>query len=199
MPGLSGKVGAGRLTGKRECPVMKNNVARRTGSSAAIGLLALMLLFGSIGVFISTANDIDLDDVTASASMDADETAYYEYVAPRLDRLVMEMDETVEMVQGKSRDILALTVSGNRIETLTAEIVAYGDDHGVPVMFAEVHSMIVDATSTAIGTFEEARTALRTFNFSGMSGLVEGLTAAATDLHAAQEEMGRRGGGTKDA
>lgn len=192
-------VGTGRLNGKRESPVMNTHVARKTGASAVIGLLALLLLLGSIGVVISTANDIDLDDVTASVSMDADETAYYEYVAPRLDRLVMEMDNAVEMVEGKSRDILALTVSGNRIETLTAEIVAYGEEHGVPDTFTEVHSMIVDATSTAIGTFEEARNALRTFNFSGMSGLVEGFTAAANELHVAQEEMGRRGGGTNDA
>lgn len=171
---------------------------RRT-TSAAYLILALLLLFGSIGVVVTTANDIDLDNVTASAGMSPEETAYYEYVAPRLDRLVTEMDDVVVMVEAKSRDILALTVSGNRIDTLTEEITAFGEENGVPAQFQDVHGRILDATGTATATFDEARNALRTFDFSGMSGLVDGFTAAADELHAAQDELGRLDGGINGA
>jgi hypothetical protein len=172
---------------------------RKSGRSTILGILVCLVLVGSLGVVITTANDIDLRDVTASSTISPEERAYYEFVAPRLDRLVSEMDDVVIMVQGKSRDILALTVSGNRIETLTAAIIDYGKDAGVPERFVDVHSMILDATTTATGTFAEARNALRTFDFSRMSGLVNDFTLAASELHTAQVELGRRGGGTNDA
>ena len=178
---------------------MNSTSRKQPSTSTTYLILALLLLFGSIGVIVTTANDIDLGNVTAAAGMSPEETAYYEYVAPRLDRLVVEMDDVVVMVQAKSRDILQLTVSGNRIDTLTAEVTAFGEEHGVPARFQDLHDTILDATGTAIGTFDEARKALRTFDFSAMSGLVDGFTAAADELHVAQAELGSLGGGIDGA
>lgn len=162
-------------------------------------VLVVLLLFGSIAVMVTTAQDIDLRGMAAVDGLSGDETAYYEYVAPRLDRLVTEVDDVVVMVEGKSRDILALTISGARIEELAGEIVDYGEQHGVPDRFAGVHTSILNATEIATYTFGQARESLRTFDFSRMTGLVEDFRSAADGLHRAQAEMEATTGGTEDA
>lgn len=152
--------------------------------------LVLLLLVTMIGVSISTASDIALGTAApASETLTVDERTYYEYVAPRLDRLVSEVDDVVTMVDGRSRDIIALSVSGDRIEALIDEIVDFEATHGVPERFADVHMLIIDGSDTVAYTFGEARTALRTFNFSHMSSLVQQFGIAAQTLHNAQDQM----------
>lgn len=162
-------------------------------------VLALLLIFGSIAVMVTTAQNITLGRAGEVEGLTDDETAYYEYVAPRLDRLVTEVDDVVVMVEGKSRDILTLTISGARIEELAGEIVDYGEQNGVPDRFAGMHASILDATETATYTFGQARESLRTFDFSRMTGLVEDFQNAADGLHRAQAEMEAIVGGTEDA
>lgn len=181
-----------------EQQIMPGNHAPSRRVGALIALIAL-LLASSIGVMVSTANDIDLRVASGAHGLSAEENAYYEYVAPRLDRLVVEIDEVVQMVDGRSRDILALTISGNRIEELTRDITEYGEQNGVPSRFRDIHLAIVDATETATYTFDQARQALRTLNFSRMTGLVQDFQAAADGLYWADEELERIAGGTGDA
>ncbi len=161
--------------------------------------LLLLLLVTILGVTVSTATHIDLTPATGGSGLSDDESAYYEYVAPRLDRLVSEVDDVVVMVDGKSRDIIALSVSGARIEELAGEITVYGEEHGVPERFTDIHARILDATDTATYTFAQARQALRSFDFSGMTGLVAEFQAAADGLHRAQDALGVYGDGSKDA
>ncbi len=157
--------------------------------------LFLLLLVTIVGVTLSTASHIDLTPATGGTGLSDDESAYYEYVAPRLDRLVSEVDDVVVMVDSKSRDIIALSVSGARIEELTNEISTYGVEHGVPERFADIHARILDATDTATYTFDQARQALRSFDFSGMTGLVSEFQAAADGLHQAQDALRAYGDG----
>lgn len=175
----------------------------RTSRSPYITLavLLLVLLVTVVGVTVSTASHIDLQPVMRSSTsgLTKEESAYYQYVAPRLDRLVSEVDDVVVMVDGKSRDIIALSVSGARIEQLADEIMTYGNDHGVPRRFADIHARIVDATNTATFTFGQARQALRSFDFSGMTGLVGEFQAAAEALHQAQDALRAYGDGKEDA
>jgi hypothetical protein len=162
-------------------------------------ILVLLLIVSALGVVISTANDIGLGAVADVQGLSEDETAYYEYVAPRLDRLVVEIDDVVQMIGEKSRDILALTISGNRIEELTREITHYGEEYGVPDRFEAIHQVILEATGTASYTFDQARQALRTFNFSRMTGLVQDFQGAADGLHWADDQLEAIAGGTGDA
>lgn len=178
---------------------MTNRTPATASRRPVLFVLVMFLLLGSIAVMVTTAQDIDLREVAAVDGLSDDETAYYEYVAPRLDRLVTEVDDVVAMVEGKSRDIVALTISGARIEELADEIVEFGVQHGVPDRFAGVHASILDATKTATDTFAQARKALTTFDFSRMSGLVEDFSAAADELHRAQAEMDAIAEGTEDA
>lgn len=155
-----------------------------------IYVLLVLVLVGGIVTATVALQTVDVDEIDiASTGLTVDEEAYYEYVAPRLDRLVTEVNATREMVETKSRDIMALTRSGNVIETLTAEISAYGDENGVPEKFADVHSRILEASDTVNTTFDGARKALRTFDFSGMSDLVVGFTGAADEFAACSVDL----------
>lgn len=175
-------------------------IARTTRPSSPVRLtLLILLVITSIGVVASTAAHIDLDAAIGAPGLTAEESAYYEYVAPRLDRLVSEVDDVVIMVDGKSRDVVALATSGARIEKLTDEITRYGETHDVPARFAGIHAEILDATGTATYTFEQARQALRSFDFSGMTALVADFQAAADGLHRAQDALRIYGGGTAGA
>ncbi len=178
---------------------MSRESSRPNRHSAPFIVISILVLLGSIGVIISTANDLGIGTVETAVGLTEEENAYYEFVAPRLDRLVVEVDDVVVMVEGRSRDILDLTISGNRIEALTEQIVSFGDENGVPDRFAAIHQRIVAATDTTSHTFDEARESLRTFNFSNMSNLVTNFVAAADDLHAAQDQLEEIVGGTTGA
>lgn len=156
---------------------------------ALIGLM-LLLLVTVVSVSKVTVEDIDLGEAAPpSASLTVDEETYYRFVAPRLDRMVVEVDRLAEMVNGKSRDIIELTISANRIETLSEAIVEFGEENGVPERFGYVHHRILQSTGTFAYAFDEARSALSRFDFSGMTVLVPQFNDAAHMLHLAQEEM----------
>lgn len=155
-----------------------------------LSLLGLLILIGGIVTASVALQTVEVQEINLDiAELTAEEEAYYEYVAPRLDMLVTEVDATREMVETKSRDILALTRAGTVIETLTDEIVTYGEENGVPPKFASVHEKILAASDTVNFTFDQAKTALRTFNFSGMSDLVVGFSGAADAFTASRNDL----------
>lgn len=162
----------------------------RSKNTQRLLTFVILILLGGIvtaSVALQTVNVQEID--IEGGELTVDEEAYYEYVAPRLELLVVEVEATREMVETKSRDILALTRAGTVIETLTGEIRTYGEENGVPAKFADVHVEILEASRTVNFTFEEARTALRTFNFSGMSDLVVGFGDAADAFNSSRNEL----------
>lgn len=162
----------------------------RSSFSRPLTILAILILIGASTTIAGAIQTVDVAEIDADdLALSLDEQAYYEYVAPRLDLLVEEVDLTREMVETKSRDILALTRAGTVIDTLTSEIRSYGEDNGVPPKFTSVHERILGASETVNHTFDEARKALRTFNFSGMSQLVVGFTSAADEFTACQGDL----------
>lgn len=162
----------------------------RSESRFPLLVLAVLALLGGTMTAIVALQTVVIDEIDVdSGALSLDEEAYYEYVAPRLDSLVTEVNATRDMVESKSRDILSLTRAGSVIETLTGEIKAYGDENGVPEKFADVHSRILAASDTVNFTFDQARAALRTFNFSGMTELVSGFGLAADEFTASRDEL----------
>jgi hypothetical protein len=163
---------------------------KRSAFSRTLAVLGILVLVGGVFTFTAGLQTVNVENIEADElNLSLDEEAYYEFVAPRLDRLVVEVGTTREMVETKSRDIVALTRAGSTIDTLTAEIRTYGEEHGVPPKFSEVHARMLAASDTVTHTFDEARTALRTFNFSGMSDLVVGFTAASDEFIACQSDL----------
>jgi hypothetical protein len=178
---------------------MSRQSSRPNRRVTPFGVITVLILLGSFGVVFSTANDLGIGTADTAVGLTEEENTYYEFVAPRLDRLVVEVDDVVVMVEGRSRDILDLTISGNRIEALTDQIVAFGVENGIPDRFADIHQRIVSATDTTSYTFDQARESLRSFNFSNMANLVTNFEAAATELHAAQDQLENVAGGTAGA
>lgn len=153
-------------------------------------VLAVLVLLGSFVTFLVAFQDVTVGPIDVSdAGLSLDEEAYYEYVAPRLDVLVEEINTTVELVETKSRDFVKLSRAGNTIETLTAEIRAYGEESGVPPRFAAVHDHILDASTTINESMDAARKALLSFKFSGMADLIESFKASANEFVDCQSEL----------
>lgn len=162
----------------------------RSTLSRSLTIVAILAILGAITTVAGALQTVNVTEIEADdLGLSLDEEAYYEYVSPRLDRLVEEVNLTREMVETKSRDIVALTRAGNVIDTLTAEIRTYGEENGVPPKFEDLHERLMKASTTVTTTFDEARTALRTFNFSGMSDLVVGFAAAADEFTACQGDL----------
>lgn len=152
--------------------------------------IIILILLTAIGVFISSVHIVQLNDVTpVSRALSVDEATYYEYVAPRLERLVVEMDDVSEMVAARSRDMVGLSVSENRIDALSTGIISFGESNGVPERFSSLHQRIVDGAEIASLNFGEARSALITFDFAVMPTLLTQFEEAAEKLHRAQHEL----------
>lgn len=167
-------------------PMSSNSSVRRTTLVAA----TLLLLITLVGVTVSTTSDVSVGEpLPVTGAMTADERAYYDYVSPRLARLVGEVDDVVELVDRKSRDLLTLTLSGERIESLTDEILGYADEHGVPKRFRGVHDDIVKGAGMMTRSFGEAKAVLRRLNFSRMTTLIGEFNAASAQLHDAQAHL----------
>lgn len=161
-------------------------------SSSRWPLLVLLgvLAFGMVGLVQVTMEDITLPQAAqATSDLSVDEKAYYDFVEPRLARLSDEVSAVAEMVDGKSRNIVDLTVRGHRIETLTIEILEQGDTSGVPERFSSAHENIRQASQVINASFDEARAALRKFNFSNMTTLAAQFHRATDVLTLAHEEL----------
>lgn len=166
------------------------SIAARSRRRLIAAVATILLCLTMVGVTLSTTRIIPVEPAPpASGHLTVDERTYYEFVAPRLDRIVEEVDDVVVMVNRKSRDFLALSLSETRIETLTTEITDFARDHGVPERFRPLHADIVSGTSTMFATFGEAKSALRRLNFSKMSTLIDEFNNAADELHRAQEAL----------
>lgn len=153
-------------------------------------IFAILILIGGIITATIALQTVEVQEINIdSTELTVDEEAYYEYVAPRLEMLVLEVDATRDLVESKSRDIMALTRAGTVIETLTGEIRVYGEENGIPPKFAEVHTRILAASDIVNFTFDQARSALRTFNFSGMTDLVVGFGTAADEFNTCKKDL----------
>lgn len=168
---------------------------RRTLAGILIGLLAITL----IGVSLSTTTVRLGPTPNAPQALSVDEATYYEYVTPRLDRLVVETDTVSALVKDRSRNVVSLSVHGNRIEELAGEIVAYGTTYGVPERFAATHERIVAGTARVTSAMAEARAALQRFDFSAVPDLIPRFDGGATMLRQAQDLLAASIGATPAA
>jgi len=149
-------------------------------------IFAALLAISWFGITLSTGSTIRLNEPAESArTLTVDEATYYEYVAPRLERLVAETDSVLELVKTRSRNVISLSVHGNRIDTLAAEIRAFGAEKTVPERFAAIHQQILDGSDEATSAIAAARSALRRFDFSGLPALIPQFESGSMQFHQA--------------
>ena len=169
---------------------MTHSSSQATSHRPVLVVLMLLCFMTGLGVSKATIENIVLGETQeTSVPLSIDEATYYEFVAPRLDRLVAEVDRVAEKVNGKSRDIVGLAMSADRIETITHDIMEFGEKNRVPVRFEKVHQYVLQGTGTISSAFGEARLALSNLDFSAMASLVHEFNDAAHLLHVAQDEM----------
>lgn len=161
-----------------------------------MAVLAALLIMTGFGVFLS-ATTVPLPPTSQPpAGLTVDEATYYGYVAPRLDRLVEEMDAVVELVRARSRNVVSLSVRGNRIDAISRQIADFGATNGVPARFAAIHQQILRGSDEATAAMEQARTALQRFDFSIIPTLIPQFEGGARTLHQAREFLTNVAGAT---
>ena len=152
-------------------------------------MLALLAAATAIFTVLSSSTVVIWPAADAPGAFSVDEATYYEYVAPRLDRLVREIDRATALVEERSRNIVALSTHGARIEELARQIEAYGRTHPVPPRFATVHEHILEGTGIATATIAEARNAFQRLDFSAIPALIPRFRHGANLLHEAADTL----------
>lgn len=110
-------------------------------------------------------------------------------MVPRLDRLIQESTAVSNLVDGRSRDVLALSRHGSRITGLTNAIAQWDSSNQVPGRFRSAHASLLasaDELETLIG---EARRSLMSFDFSKMRDLVPRFDKATATIQAVREAL----------
>jgi hypothetical protein len=165
-----------------------------TVSRRSLTVLAALVFLTGCGVFLSATTVSIPASTQTPVGLTVDEATYYGYVAPRLDRLVEEMDAVVDLVRARSRNVVSLTVHGNRIDALSRQIADFGTSNGVPDRFAAVHEHILRGSDEATTAMERARTALKRFDFSIIPKLIPRFEDGATTLHEARDTLATAAG-----
>lgn len=156
---------------------------------AFVILLTILVPITGIGVALSSSTVSIRPAPIAPRAFTVDEATYYEYVAPRLDRLVMEMDRVLALVEDRSRNVISLSAHGTRIAKLAGEIEAFGRAHPVPPRFLTIHDRILEGADLATTTIAEARKALQRFDFSAIPDLIPRFEQGVHLLHQASDEL----------
>jgi hypothetical protein len=165
-------------------------------SRRSLAVIAALILLTAYGVYLSATTVPIRFTPETPAGLTVDEATYYGYVAPRLDRLVVEMDAVVELVRTRSRNVVTLTVHGNRIEALSRQIAEFGTRSGVPDRFAMIHMQILRGSEEAMTAMEQARTALQRFDFSTIPTLIPQFEGGAKTIHQARNTLATAAGAT---
>lgn len=157
--------------------------------SRSVVILALIAL-GAVGISLAGAGQTrTYAPLALSGTFTPAETAYLDYVSPRLEELVDEMTAVTALVNAKSRNVIALNSHGNRIEAISGEITDWGDRNGIPPRFAPIDAQIRHGSEIALDTMSRARKALLTLDFAAIPNLIPEFDEGGADLNAALSAM----------
>lgn len=129
---------------------------------------AIMTLVGSIG----DAPTFERISNPGNHSLTDPEQAYLAYMVPRLDRLIEEVTAVSSLVDERSRNIIALQGYGNRITTLTSDIIEWDDENEVPDDFLPSHASLLRVAGDLRGLVDEAQGALLRLDFAGVGDMI---------------------------
>lgn len=146
-------------------------------------IVGVMVILTAVGVVVSATSPGLLPPAeTPGANLSVDEAAYYEYVAPRLDKLLVELDAVIQLTDNRSRDVVALGVRAARIEQLIDQIRSYGDTSGIPERFGAIDDDMRQHMTNVLDVISEARHVLTTFDFARLPGLSDAFGKAFAGL-----------------
>lgn len=141
--------------------------------------LILAILTG-FGIVLSATTVGTLPAIAPPAgNVPVDEATYYKYVAPRLDRLLTELEAVQKLTDDRSRDVVSLGLHAKRIETLADQIRAVPV---VPTSMSELHTNILESLDSVTDTIASARSSLLRFDFTQMPTLSDNFKLAISQL-----------------
>lgn len=173
----------------------QRQVASRTSTFTIAVVIAILVAISGLAILMEGGSTSQYSgDMAISSDLSDDEQAYVTYVLPRLVSLSDSVNQVTSLVQGHSRNVLALTQHGNRIEAIIGDLDAWRAEHAVPERFATIDAQIVDGSTIAQTCIQAARDALTSFDFSAIPDLIpqfeEGASTLGTALTSLQAENG---------
>ena len=169
--------------------------ARRTAAGAAV-----LLAVGIGAVAAAWGGGWPLIDVQsgtpppAAAGFNAEERAYYAFVAPRLRQLAAETRELAELGERRSRNLLAIQGRQRRVEALLDELDRFLDEHGTPGRFAATSDAYLDGAASTREGIDEAREGFRRFDWDRVARATGVFTDGAAEIARAVSELDRVAG-----
>ncbi len=130
----------------------------------------------------------------AAAGFNAEERAYYAFVAPRLRQLAAETRELAELGERRSRNLLAIQGRQRRVEALLDELDRFLDEHGTPGRFAATSDSYLDGAASTREGIDEAREGFRRFDWDRVARATGVFTDGAAEIARAVSELDRVAG-----
>lgn len=143
----------------------------KPGRLVIVGIVclgAVMTLVGSL----ESSPKLEPVPVAQELSLTSAEQGYLAFIAPRLDRLIVETTSASSLVDERSRNIIALRGHGNRITVLTTDIIGWDDDKEVPAEFLASHELLLTTAGQLNALIDEAEGALLRFDFARMGDMI---------------------------
>lgn len=143
----------------------------KPGRLVVVGIVclgAVMTLVGSL----ESSPKLEPVPLVQERSLTSAEQAYLAFMAPRLDRLIVETTSVSSLVDERSRNIIALRGHGNRITVLTTDIIGWDDDKEVPAEFVPSHELLLTTAGQLNALIDEAEGALLRFDFAGIGDMI---------------------------
>jgi hypothetical protein len=141
--------------------------------------------------------------VPAAPNLTLEETAFYEYVAPRLRAVTAEAQKLAELGRAKSRNVIELQRRGDRVNDISREIDDWVAMRPVPGVFAPAMQRYSSGIAAVRKATEESRSAFVTFDWDRVARAVVIMEKGADDLTSAvqalEQTAGRSVGGSPTA
>lgn len=123
-------------------------------------------------LLLLTATGVALAPLPTGAPPASNPDSITGYVVPRMVALNETITSVRGMIEERSRNIVALRANADRIDRLVAEIDRWISESGEAHLVADAVREYELGRDTVREAIDDARTALATFDFSGMAALV---------------------------
>lgn len=160
----------------------------KVGKLLMVGMFCLGALM-TLVVSLGDAPTLEQMPASGDHSLTASEHAYLAFMLPRLDRLIDEATAVSSLVDDRSRNIVALSGYGNRINVLTTDIMEWDDGNEVPDVFLASHASLLRAAGELHVLIDEAQSALLRFDFTGVGDLIPRFDSAVSTAQTVRDTL----------
>lgn len=155
----------------------------------ALSLLVLFVVTASVSVFLDRPAAPPALGPAPRTTLDGDEAAYYNYVAPRLDALIKQADALVTLSATKSRNVLALRGGQNAVITLLSDLDARVATAPTPRRFTDVQATYEAAATSMRAGMSDTRVALAHLDWDAVTQAAETFRTGAEGAKRARSEL----------